>query len=32
MFERGELYPHHNLYYVTSEAWDFCHALQAVRP
>lgn len=29
VFERGELYPHHNLYYVTSEAWDL-HALQAV--
>jgi len=29
VFERGELYPHHNLYYVTSEAWDL-RALQAV--
>lgn len=29
VFERGELYPHHNLYYVTSEAWDL-KALQAV--
>ncbi len=22
VLERGELYPHHNLYYVTSDAWD----------
>jgi len=29
VFEDGELYPHHNLYYVTSEAWDL-RALQAV--
>ena len=29
VFESGELYPHHNLYYVTSEAWDL-RALQAV--
>jgi hypothetical protein len=29
VFERGELYPHHNLYYVTSDAWDL-RALQAV--
>jgi len=29
VFERGELYPHHNLYYVTSKAWDL-RALQAV--
>jgi len=29
VFESGTLYPHHNLYYVTSEAWDL-RALQAV--
>ena len=29
VFESGELYPHHNLYYVTSETWDL-RALQAV--
>jgi len=29
VFEHGEFYPHHNLYYVTSEAWDL-RALQAV--
>jgi hypothetical protein len=29
VFERGELYPHHNLYYVTSNDWDL-RALQAV--
>lgn len=29
VFERGELYPHHNLYYVTSRVWDL-RALQAV--
>jgi hypothetical protein len=29
VFERGELYPHHNLYHVTSEVWDL-RALQAV--
>ncbi len=29
VFEGGELYPHHNLYYVTSEMWDL-RALQAV--
>jgi hypothetical protein len=29
VFEPGELYPHHNLYHVTSELWDL-RALQAV--
>ncbi len=29
VFEEGKLYPHHNLYYVTSEHWDL-RALQAV--
>lgn len=29
VFEDGRLYPHHNLYYVTTEAWDL-RALQAV--
>ena len=29
VFEGGELYPHHNLYYITSETWDL-RALQAV--
>lgn len=29
VFEGGELYPHHNLYYVVSEQWDL-KALQAV--
>ncbi len=29
VFEEGKLYPHHNLYYVTSEVWDL-RALQAV--
>jgi len=29
VFESGKLYPHHNLYYVTSEAWNL-RALQAV--
>lgn len=29
VFEVGKLYPHHNLYYVTSEDWDL-RALQAV--
>jgi len=29
VFELGQLYPHHNLYYVTSESWDL-RALQAV--
>lgn len=29
VFEGGALYPHHNLYYVTSDAWDL-RALQAV--
>lgn len=29
VFERGEYYPHHNLYYVTSKDWDL-RALQAV--
>lgn len=28
VFEPGKLYPHHNLYYITSEAWDL-RALQA---
>ncbi len=28
-YDEGTLYPHHNLYYVTSEAWDL-RALQAV--
>ena len=28
-YDPGELYPHHNLYYVTSETWDL-RALQAV--
>ena len=28
-FEEGQLYPHHNLYYVVSDAWDL-KALQAV--
>src|SRR5262249_2770516 len=27
VYEGGRLYPHHNLYYITSEAWD----LQALR-
>lgn len=27
--EGGKLYPHHNLYYITSDEWDV-HALQAV--
>ena len=29
VFEAGELYPHHNLYYVTSDDWEL-RALQAV--
>jgi len=29
VYENGELYPHHNLYYITSSVWDL-HALQAV--
>jgi hypothetical protein len=29
VFEPGKLYPHHNLYFVTSEEWDL-RALQAV--
>lgn len=29
VFEAGRLYPHHNLYHVTSDAWDL-RALQAV--
>jgi Eco57I restriction-modification methylase/TaqI-like C-terminal specificity domain len=29
VFEPGELYPHHNLYYVTAEQWEL-RALQAV--
>ena len=29
VFEHGRLYPHHNLYFITSESWDL-RALQAV--
>jgi hypothetical protein len=29
VYEAGKLYPHHNLYFVTSETWEL-HALQAV--
>ena len=29
VYEAGRLYPHHNLYFVTSSTWDL-HALQAV--
>lgn len=29
VYERGELYPHHNLYYVSSDEWEL-RALQAV--
>ncbi|MGA1851803.1 Eco57I restriction-modification methylase domain-containing protein [Sphingobium sp. HT1-2] len=29
VFEEGSLYPHHNLYFITSETWDM-RALQAV--
>lgn len=29
VYERGDLYPHHNLYFVTSSEWDL-QALQAV--
>lgn len=29
VYERGQLYPHHNLYFITADEWDL-HALQAV--
>lgn len=29
VYEEGRLYPHHNLYFITSDTWDL-HALQAV--
>lgn len=29
VYEKGKLYPHHNLYFITSDEWDV-HALQAV--
>jgi hypothetical protein len=29
VYEEGKFYPHHNLYFVTSDEWDL-HALQAV--
>jgi hypothetical protein len=29
VYEQGKLYPHHNLYFITSEEWDI-HALQSV--
>jgi hypothetical protein len=29
VYEDGKLYPHHNLYFITADAWDL-HALQAV--
>lgn len=29
VYEEGRLYPHHNLYYITSDSWDM-RALQAV--
>lgn len=29
VFERGDLYPHHNLYFITSNEWDL-RALQAI--
>lgn len=29
VYEQGQLYPHHNLYFITSDEWDI-HALQAV--
>jgi len=29
VYEAGQLYPHHNLYFLTSDSWDL-HALQAV--
>ncbi|WP_246149962.1 Eco57I restriction-modification methylase domain-containing protein [Arenimonas fontis] len=29
VYEDGKLYPHHNLYFITSDEWDL-HALQAV--
>lgn len=29
VYENGKLYPHHNLYFVSSDTWDL-HALQAV--
>ena len=30
VFDEGRYYPHHNLYFITSEAWDLHAALQAV--
>ena len=29
VYEEGRLYPHHNLYFITSDEWDV-HALQAI--
>ncbi|MCY4174292.1 MAG: Eco57I restriction-modification methylase domain-containing protein [Cyanobacteria bacterium MAG CAR3_bin_5] len=29
VYEEGRLYPHHNLYFITSDKWDV-HALQAI--
>lgn len=29
VYENGQLYPHHNLYFITADEWDL-HALQAV--
>lgn len=29
VYESGQLYPHHNLYFITADEWDL-HALQAV--
>lgn len=29
VYEQGKFYPHHNLYFITSDEWDL-HALQAV--
>ncbi len=29
VFERGDLYPHHNLYFITADEWDL-RALQAI--
>ena len=29
VYEDGKLYPHHNLYFIVTDAWDL-HALQAV--
>jgi hypothetical protein len=29
VYENGRLYPHHNLYFITSDAWNL-HALRAV--